>query len=188
MKGTEFKKLMWLYADEAMIRKRRYVRGGKKTADRNRKMHKPYRCEKVMNRLLRIDSDAFVKRLNRKEASNAGELIQPKEKLTYQPNLVKIQQILLLNLLKPWQKNYISLRKNTGIQTNGWLIAGGWIVRINSCDTYRKAILLMWLIIARLCFITAGQLCSHQCQRVNDERTQIKTRSYSNLARTNFTS
>ncbi|MFL2013713.1 MarR family transcriptional regulator [Proteus mirabilis] len=72
MKGTEFKKLMWLYADEAMIRKRRYVRGGKKTADRNRKMHKQYRCERVMNRLLRIDSDAFVKRLNRKEASNAG--------------------------------------------------------------------------------------------------------------------
>lgn len=30
MKGTEFKKLMWFYADEAMIRKRRYVRGGKK--------------------------------------------------------------------------------------------------------------------------------------------------------------
>lgn len=29
MKGTEFKKLMWLYADEAMIRKRKYVRGGK---------------------------------------------------------------------------------------------------------------------------------------------------------------
>lgn len=55
-----------------MIRKRKYVRGGKNTADRNRKMHKPYRCEKVMNRLLRIDSDAFVKRLNRKEVSNAG--------------------------------------------------------------------------------------------------------------------
>ena len=72
MKGTELKKLMWLYADEAMTRKRRYVRGGKKTADRNRKMHKPYRCEKVMNRLLRIESDAFVKRLNLKEVSNAG--------------------------------------------------------------------------------------------------------------------
>lgn len=72
MKGTELKKLMWLYADEAMTRKRRYVRGGKKTADRSRKMHKPYRCEKVMNRLLRIDADAFFKRLNRKEASNAG--------------------------------------------------------------------------------------------------------------------
>lgn len=72
MKGTELKKLMWLYADGAMTRKRRYVRGGGKTADRNRKMHKPYRCEKVMNRLLRIDADAFVKRLNQKEASNAG--------------------------------------------------------------------------------------------------------------------
>ena len=72
MKGTELKKLMWLYADEAMIRKGRYVRGGKKTADCNRKMHKPYRCEKVMNRLLRIESDAFVKILNQKEASNAG--------------------------------------------------------------------------------------------------------------------
>lgn len=72
MKGTEFKKLIWLYADEAMIRKRRYVRSGKKTANRNRKMHKPYRCEKVMSRLLRIDYDAFVKRLNQKEASNAG--------------------------------------------------------------------------------------------------------------------
>ncbi|HEK2896794.1 MarR family transcriptional regulator [Proteus terrae] len=72
MEGTELKKLMWLYADEAMTRKRRYVRGGKKTADRNRKTHKSYRCEKVMNRLLRIDSDAFVKRLNRQEASNAG--------------------------------------------------------------------------------------------------------------------
>lgn len=72
MKGTELKKLMWLYANEAMTRKRRYVRGGKKTADRNRKMHKPYRCEKVMNLLLRIESDAFVKRLNQKEVSNAG--------------------------------------------------------------------------------------------------------------------
>lgn len=29
---------------------------------------------------------------------------------------------------------------------------------------------------------------SHQCQRVNDGRSQIKTRSRSNLARANFTS
>lgn len=72
MKGTELKKLMWLYADEAMIRKRRYVRGGKKTADRNRKMHKPYRCEKVMTRLFRLESHQLKINSSQQEASNAG--------------------------------------------------------------------------------------------------------------------
>ncbi|MVD48985.1 MarR family transcriptional regulator [Proteus mirabilis] len=72
MKGTEIKKLMWIYSDERMRRKQRYVKAGKQADDWNRKLYKPYRCEKVMKRLLRIDSDAFVKRLNRKEAFNAG--------------------------------------------------------------------------------------------------------------------
>lgn len=66
MKGTEFIKLMWRYADESMTRKRRYVRDGKKTADRNRKMHKPYRCEKVMNRLMKIEKEVWIKEFHSK--------------------------------------------------------------------------------------------------------------------------
>lgn len=72
MKGTNYKALLWAYADERSRRKLKYVKSSSQKPDYNRKLHKPYRCEKVMNRLLRIDSDAFVKRLNRKEASNAG--------------------------------------------------------------------------------------------------------------------
>lgn len=72
MKGTNYKDLLWTYADERSRRKLKYVKSSSQKPDYNRKLHKPYRCEKVMNRLLRIDSDAFVKRLNRKEASNAG--------------------------------------------------------------------------------------------------------------------
>lgn len=72
MEGTNYKDLLWAYADERSRRKLKYVKSSSQKPDYNRKLHKPYRCEKVMNRLLRIDSDAFVKRLNRKEASNAG--------------------------------------------------------------------------------------------------------------------
>ncbi len=72
MKGTNYKDLLWAYADERSRRKLKYVKSSSQKPDYNRKLHKPYRCEKVMNRLLRIDFDAFVKRLNRKEVSNAG--------------------------------------------------------------------------------------------------------------------
>lgn len=51
-KGTDFKALMWAYNEERTARKLKYIRNCK---DYNRKLYRPYRCERVMFRLLRLD-------------------------------------------------------------------------------------------------------------------------------------
>lgn len=52
MKGTNYKDLMWAYADEATFRKRKYIKNCK---DYNRKFFKNYRSEKVLKRLLQLE-------------------------------------------------------------------------------------------------------------------------------------
>ena len=51
-KGTDYKALMWAYTDEAVNRKRKYL---KQCKDYNRKFFKNYRSEKVLKRLLHLD-------------------------------------------------------------------------------------------------------------------------------------
>ncbi len=58
-KGTDFKALMWVYASERMSRRKRYIKSGSGRVDYNRKLHKPYRCERVLDRLLKIDMQRF---------------------------------------------------------------------------------------------------------------------------------
>lgn len=52
MKGTNYKDLMWAYADEATFRKRKYIKNCK---DYNRRFFKNYRSEKVLKRLLQLE-------------------------------------------------------------------------------------------------------------------------------------
>lgn len=56
MKGTNYKDLMWAYADEATFRKRKYIKNCK---DYNRRFFKNYRSEKVLKRLFKTDWEAF---------------------------------------------------------------------------------------------------------------------------------
>lgn len=52
MKGTNYKDLLWAYADEATFRKRKYIKNCK---DYNRRFFKNYRSEKVLKRLLQLE-------------------------------------------------------------------------------------------------------------------------------------
>ncbi len=54
-KGTNYKTLMWAYADERGQRKTKYVKSSRQKPDYNRKLCKPYRCERVMNRLFNLE-------------------------------------------------------------------------------------------------------------------------------------
>ncbi|EQB7288393.1 TPA: MarR family transcriptional regulator [Morganella morganii] len=58
-KGTDFKALMWVYATERMVQRKRYIKSGGGRVDYNRKLHKPYRCEHVLDKLLKIDMQRF---------------------------------------------------------------------------------------------------------------------------------
>lgn len=55
MKGTDYKTLMWAYTDERSRRKLKYVKSSRHKPDYNRKLCKPYRCERVMNRLFNLE-------------------------------------------------------------------------------------------------------------------------------------
>ncbi len=55
MKGTSYKDLLWTYSDERSRRKLKYVKSSSQKPDYNRKLHKPYRCEKVMTSLFRLE-------------------------------------------------------------------------------------------------------------------------------------
>lgn len=57
MKGTNYKDLMWAYADEATFRKRKYIKNCK---DYNRKFFKNYRSEKVLKRLLQLELKRII--------------------------------------------------------------------------------------------------------------------------------
>ncbi|EMM6942161.1 MarR family transcriptional regulator [Morganella morganii] len=59
-KGTDFKALMWVYATERMSQRKRYIKSGGGRVNYNRKLHKPYRCERVLDKLLRIDARGFI--------------------------------------------------------------------------------------------------------------------------------
>lgn len=74
MKGTTSTALMWIYASERMSHKLKYVKSGRGKVDYNRKLHKPYRSERVLNRLMQLDAAAFFKAIksSQREASNAG--------------------------------------------------------------------------------------------------------------------
>ncbi|QKJ47979.1 MarR family transcriptional regulator [Proteus vulgaris] len=74
MKGTTSTALMWIYASERMSHKLKYVKSGRGKVDYNRKLHKPYRSERVLNRLMQLDAAAFFKAIksSQQEASNAG--------------------------------------------------------------------------------------------------------------------
>ncbi|OBU05265.1 MarR family transcriptional regulator [Morganella psychrotolerans] len=60
MKGTDFKTLMWVYASERMAQRKNYIKSGGGRVNYNRKLHKPYRCERVLDKLLRIDARGFI--------------------------------------------------------------------------------------------------------------------------------
>ncbi|MCM0023830.1 MarR family transcriptional regulator [Proteus mirabilis] len=74
MKGTTSAVLMWMYASEAMSRKLQYVKSGGGRVDYNRTLHKTYRSERVLYRLMKLDAAVFFKSIksSQKEASNAG--------------------------------------------------------------------------------------------------------------------
>lgn len=57
MKGTNYKDLLWAYADEATFRKRKYIKNCK---DYNRKFFKNYRSEKVLKRLLQLELKIII--------------------------------------------------------------------------------------------------------------------------------
>ncbi len=57
MKGTNYKDLMWAYADEATFRKRKYIKNCK---DYNRRFFKNYRSEKVLKRLLQLELKRII--------------------------------------------------------------------------------------------------------------------------------
>ncbi len=57
MKGTNYKDLLWAYADEATFRKRKYIKNCK---DYNRKFFKNYRSEKVLKRLLQLELKRII--------------------------------------------------------------------------------------------------------------------------------
>lgn len=59
-KGADFKALMWVYATERMSQRKRYIKSGGGRVNYNRKLHKPYRCERVLDKLLRIDARGFI--------------------------------------------------------------------------------------------------------------------------------
>lgn len=73
MKGTNYKDLQWAYADERSRRKLKYVKSSSQQPDYNHKLHKPYRCEKVMTRLFRLESHQLKINSSQREASNAGD-------------------------------------------------------------------------------------------------------------------
>lgn len=58
-KGTDFKTLMWAYAGERMAQRKRYIKSGGGRVNYNRKLHKPYRCERVLDKLLNIEMKRF---------------------------------------------------------------------------------------------------------------------------------
>ncbi|MEZ2709454.1 MarR family transcriptional regulator [Proteus mirabilis] len=74
MKGTTSAVLMWMHASEAMSRKLKYVKSGGGRVDYNRTLHKTYRSERVLNRLMQLDAAAFFKAIksSQREISNAG--------------------------------------------------------------------------------------------------------------------
>lgn len=57
MKGTNYKDLLWAYADEATSRKRKYIKNCK---DYNRRFFKNYRSEKVLKRLLQLELKRII--------------------------------------------------------------------------------------------------------------------------------
>lgn len=57
MKGTNYKDLMWAYADEATFMKRKYIKNCK---DYNRRFFKNYRSEKVLKRLLQLELKRII--------------------------------------------------------------------------------------------------------------------------------
>lgn len=57
MKGTNYKDLLWTYADEATFRKRKYIKNCK---DYNRRFFKNYRSEKVLKRLLQLELKGII--------------------------------------------------------------------------------------------------------------------------------
>ncbi|QGW02593.1 MarR family transcriptional regulator [Proteus terrae subsp. cibarius] len=71
MKGTSYKDLLWAYSDERSRRKLKYVKSSSQKPDYNRKLHKPYRCEKVMTRLFRLEIHQLKITSSQQEASNA---------------------------------------------------------------------------------------------------------------------
>ncbi|RFT09507.1 MarR family transcriptional regulator [Providencia rettgeri] len=74
MKGATSTALMWIYEAERMSRKLKYVKSGRGKVDYNRKLYKPYRSERVLNRLMKLDAAVFFKAIksSQREASNAG--------------------------------------------------------------------------------------------------------------------
>ncbi|MGJ3354669.1 MarR family transcriptional regulator [Providencia sp. Je.9.19] len=71
-KGTSIKDLMWIYADERMSDRQRYIKSGKGKVNYNRKLYKNYRCERVMNKLLNLERIQFYINSSQRGASNAG--------------------------------------------------------------------------------------------------------------------
>lgn len=63
-KGTDYKTLMWAYTDERSRRKLKYVKSSRQKPDYNRKLHKPYRCERVMNQLFNLEWQKFHANMN----------------------------------------------------------------------------------------------------------------------------
>ncbi|UNH25057.1 MarR family transcriptional regulator [Moellerella wisconsensis] len=74
MKGTTSTALMWIYAAERMSRKLKYVKSGRGKVDYNLKLYKPYRSERVLYCLMKLDAGVFFKSIksSQQEASNAG--------------------------------------------------------------------------------------------------------------------
>lgn len=74
MKGTTLTELMWIYAAERMSCKLKYVKSGRGKVDYNRTLHKTYRSERVLYRLMKLDASVFFKSIksSQQEASNAG--------------------------------------------------------------------------------------------------------------------
>lgn len=74
MKGKTITYLMLAYETERVNRKLKYVKNFRSNVDFNRKLHKPYRSERVLNRLMKLEAAVFFKTIKsiQQEASNAG--------------------------------------------------------------------------------------------------------------------
>ncbi|HEJ9661750.1 TPA: MarR family transcriptional regulator [Proteus mirabilis] len=72
MKGKTITYLMLAYETERVNRKLKYVKNS--NVDFNRKLHKPYRSERVLNPLMKLEAAVFFKNIksSQREVSNAG--------------------------------------------------------------------------------------------------------------------